>query len=207
MKQAEKQFADETLVSSSQAPSDVGKEPFDLAKLRLSQDFETAVGSSKVLTTIPVRKPDPQAWFRVHPDDAFRMETAVLEHREDREIYLVERSLWNDLQSEIVPKVLYTTITRQGNLSIWSVRMPASDGRLDNWNRSAQQAAREAMKGWVRMASNRDLGAYDLFVPKAHFPDPNWPSMTFEEILRIAFRDHFIQDMDHLVIKKLQGRQ
>jgi hypothetical protein len=143
MKQLKDQFVTESVASLSQTPSGLGKEPFDLTKRRLSQDFEAAFGSSKVLTTVPVRKPDQQTFFRVHQDEAYRLETPVLEHREDREIYLVDRSLWEDLQSEIVPKVLYTGITRQGTLFIWSVRLPALEGRLDNWNRSAHQAARE----------------------------------------------------------------
>lgn len=202
MQQDENQFVDETLHASG----GLGKEQFDLAKLRLSQDFETSLGSSKLITTIPVRKPDSQAFFRVHPDTDHRMETAVLEHRGDRETYLVDRSLWEDLRSEIVPKALYMGITRQGTPFIWPVRLPSSDGRLDNWNRSAHQAAGEAMKGWVRLASNRDLGAYDVFVPQAHFPAPVWPSISFDDIIRIAFREHFIRDLEHPVIKMLQGR-
>jgi len=134
------------------------------------------------------------------------METAVLEHHEDRETYLVDSSLWPQIRSEIIPKVLYTAITRQDTLFIWPVRLEASDGRLDTWNRSAHLAAREAKKGWVRMTSNRERGAYDVLLPEAHYPDPEWPRMTFEEILRIAFRDHFIRDLDHPVIKRLQGR-
>ena len=206
MKQVNDRLADDSAGSLAQSQSGFGRDAFDLANLRLSQDFETSFGSSKLITTIPVRKPDPQGFFRVHPDIAHRMETAVLEHREDRETYLVDKSLWEDLRSEIVPKALYTGVTRQGTPFIWPVRLPSSDGRLDNWNRSAHQAAAEAMKTWVRLASNRDLGAYDVFLPESHFPDPVWPSLSFEEIVRIAFRDHFIRDLDHPVIKMLQGR-
>lgn len=180
--------------------------PIDLNELRLSQDFENSIKSVKLLTSIPVGKPDPQTFFRVHPDPIYRVETGVLEHRMDRETYLVDRSLWPELRSEIIPKVLYTVLTRQATLSIWAVRLPKSDGRLDNWNRSAHLAAEEAMKGWVRMVSNHDSNSYDVFVPQAHFPEPEWPSITFEEIIQIAFRDRYIRNIDHPVIKILQGR-
>jgi len=32
-------------------------DPFDLASLRLSQDFASAVGVKKLITTVPVKKP------------------------------------------------------------------------------------------------------------------------------------------------------
>jgi hypothetical protein len=190
-----------------QADSSEGKAPrFDPSQLRLSQDFTAMFKSSRVLTTIPVRRPDAQTYFRVRPEAVYRLETAVLEHHEDRETYLVDKSLWIDLQSEIVPKALYSAITRQGTLFIWAVRLPGPDGRLDNWNRSAHQAAEDATKSWIRMVSNRELGAYDVHLPEMSYPDPEWPDIAFEEILRIAFRNHFISDMDHPVIKMLRGR-
>ncbi len=43
-------------------------DPFNLERLRLSQDFESKVGVRKRLITVPVRKPNRQAFIRVHPD-------------------------------------------------------------------------------------------------------------------------------------------
>ena len=63
----------------------------------------------KALLAVPVRKPNKQEFVRVHPDEAYRLETAVLELKEERETYLVERALWDELAGEIVPKVLFTT--------------------------------------------------------------------------------------------------
>src|SRR5262245_15819662 len=76
--------------------------PFDPASLRLSQDFAASLGVKKALLTVPVRKPD-KAWFvRVHPDEAYRLQTAVIELKEDRggETHLVAKALWPDLAAE-----------------------------------------------------------------------------------------------------------
>ena len=51
---------------------------FNLEDLRLSQDFTTNVGVKKLVTTVPTRKPHRQEFVRVHPDPAYRLETAAL---------------------------------------------------------------------------------------------------------------------------------
>ena len=45
-------------------------DPFNPTNLRLSQSFVETAGVKKLLTTIPVRKPSPQDFVRVHPDPA-----------------------------------------------------------------------------------------------------------------------------------------
>jgi hypothetical protein len=71
-------------------------DPFDLDSLRLNQDFAATVGVKKALTTILVRKPDRQWFVRVHPDADYRLETAVLELKEDGETYLIAPGLRAD---------------------------------------------------------------------------------------------------------------
>jgi hypothetical protein len=58
---------------------------FDLSRLRLSQNFADAIGVKKALITVPVRKPGRQDFVRVHPDPAFRIETAVIELKDENE--------------------------------------------------------------------------------------------------------------------------
>ena len=179
----------------------------DLEHLRLTQDFTSSVGVKKAIITVPVRKPDRQSFVRVHPDEAWRLETAVLELREERETYLVDPELWADLPGELVPKVLFTAINRQGVVFLWPVRLPGEDGRHDEWNRSAVEAARLAMDGWVRVAANMSLGAYEVFQPTAALPSPEWPEDGFEHLLNVAFKDHYIQTVDHPVVRRLRGEQ
>ncbi len=180
-------------------------DPFNVEGLRLSQDFASSIGVKKLLTTVPVRKPDSQAFVRVHPDEAYRLETAVLELKEEREIYLVDKRLWPELPGEIIPKVLFTTITRQGVVFLWPIRLPGEDGRIDDWNRSALEAAHKAMGSWIRVVSNRSLGGYELLQAVGDIPDPSWPEHSFQELLRVAFKGRFVQDLEHPVVCRLRG--
>jgi hypothetical protein len=129
----------------------------------------------------------------------------VLELKDERETYLIDPELWHELPGEIIPKVLFTTISRQGVPILWPIRLPGEDGRIDAWNRSALEAAKIAKTRWIRVASNRYAGAYDVFEATGNIPEPEWPNATFQEIIEIAFRDHFINDMAHPVIRKLRG--
>jgi hypothetical protein len=182
-------------------------DPFDPANLRLSQDFAASLGVKKALLTVPVRKPDKSWFVRVHPDDGYRLLTAVIELKEDRETYLVSPVLWPDLAAESTfsPRALFTAVNRQGVLFLWPIRLPGPDGKVDEWSRSALEAAELARKGWVRVAANMALGAYDVFQANGDLPEPEWPIEPFRELLRVGFKDRYIDNKDHLVLRKLRG--
>ena len=184
-----------------------GPDPFDPASLRLSQDFAASTGVKKALLAVPVRKPDKSWFVRVHPDAAYRLPTAVIELKEDRETYLVEKSLWPDLAGEATfsPRALFTAINRQGVLFLWPIRLPGPDGKIDEWSRTALEAADMAAKAWVRVAANLSLGAYDVFQANGQLGDPDWPQTSFRELLRIAFKGRFIDSMDHSILRRLRG--
>lgn len=180
-------------------------DPFDLSRLRLGQNFSAQCGIKKILRTVPVRKPGKQDFFRVHPDPEWRLETAVLELKEERETYLVSPDLWPLIPNEISPKLILTTLNRQGVLALWPVRLPGEDGKLDNWSRSALSAAQEAETKWTRLASNMSLGAYEVYTAGGDIPPPKWPDTPFQEILKIAFQNAYIDNMEHPVVRRLLG--
>jgi hypothetical protein len=103
-------------------------DPFDLSNLRLSQSFTDTAGVKKLLTTVPVRKPNPQDWVRVHPDPQMRDNFPLIELKDEREEYVVAGALVSELVGEFVSKTLYTTVNRQGVVSLWPVRLPDPDG-------------------------------------------------------------------------------
>jgi hypothetical protein len=180
-------------------------DPFDPANLRLDQSFIESAGVKKLLTTVPVGKPNPQDFVRTHPDQTYRVQVALIELKDDREVYLVLPHIVPDLAGEYKPFVLYTTINRQGVVRLWPVRIPEADGRAMEWHRSAAEAAQLATTRWVRVKANMSLGAYEISVAESVMAEPVWPEQTFPELLRIAFRDRLIDRIDHPVVNRLRG--
>jgi hypothetical protein len=179
-------------------------DPFNPTNLRLSQSFVETAGVKKLLTTIPVRKPSPQEFVRVHPSLDYRENFPIIELKDEREEYIVTASLVPELVGEFVIKTLYLAINRQGTLSFWPVRLPGPDGKDMNWWKSGREAAELAMKDWVRVKANMNLGAYDIF-KAAVVSEPDWPTLGYWELIKIAFRNHLIDRIDHPVIKRLRG--
>ena len=63
-------------------------DPFDPASLAISGDMAAELGVKKLLVSVPVRKPGRQEFFRVDPRSDYQMNAAVLELKDEREIYL-----------------------------------------------------------------------------------------------------------------------
>jgi len=187
------------------AATPAANDPFDLSKLRLSQDFVETAGVKKLLTTVPVRKPHSQEFIRVHSSPEYRAALAAIELKNDREWYLLTPDIARELPGEFVSVMLFTTINRQGVIFLWPAKLPASDGRVNEWHRSAAEAAELAITKWVKVKSNMALAAYEIFEAAKTFPDPKWPDVQFQELLRIGFRDRLIDHPDHLVVKRLRG--
>ena len=156
-------------------------DPFDPAALRLDQAFTETAGVKKLLRRVPVRRPHPHDFCRVHPDKAYRMATALIDFRDERDaVYLIAPNVARDMPGEFTMSMLYTTITRQGVVVLWPVRLPLPDGRHNEWHRSAAEAA-------------------------GTIPEPEWPEQSFADLLRIAFADRLVNSLDHPVIRRLRG--
>ena len=173
--------------------------------LRLDQSYAETAGVKKLLKTVPVRRPGPQDFFRTHPEHRLTP-AALIELRDDRETYFVAPSMVSELAGEYFVATLYLAITRQGVVHLWPVRLPGPDGKHLEWHRSAAEAAEAAQTRWIKIQANMGLGAYEIF--EAHsdnIPAPVWPDESFEQIVRVAFRDRFIDRRDHPVVKRLRG--
>ncbi|MGA8921274.1 MAG: hypothetical protein WB540_21275, partial [Pseudolabrys sp.] len=83
--------------------------PFDPAALRLDQSFADTVGVKKHLVTVPVRKPNRQDFVRVHSHLEYRLTpAAIIEVKEDREVYLVTPNIARELAGEFTAATLFT---------------------------------------------------------------------------------------------------
>ena len=180
-------------------PLEEGPDPFDPESLRLPQDFVRPITVKRALLTVPVKKP-PKEWFvRVHPDPAYHLQTALIRpQRSPRKSYLVARLSGTDLAGEVTftSKMMFLAINRQKVLFFWPIRFPGPEGRSDNWSKSALDAAQLAMTGWVRVTSDTSLGAYQVcYAEYTH--EPVWPDLPMQTLLRVAFKDHYIDTLDH----------
>lgn len=180
--------------------------PFaNLNDLRLGPNFQDDIAVQRVLTTVPVGKPGRQDFVRVHPGEGYHLQTMALELKEDHEVYLVSPSMWGELAGEIWPVILYLVANRAGIARIWPIKLPGPDGKDNPWHQSAREAAALAMRRWTRISANMSLGAYEVHVATGELSEPKWPTETFSEILKVAFKDRYIDGPDHLVVKRLRG--
>jgi hypothetical protein len=182
--------------------------PFDPARYRLGTNYAEMIGTREHLLEVPVRKPGKEAFFRVHLTN--RLETAVLEIGDetgDPESFLVDPSLWPALASEPTfgPCLLVQYQTRQGVNALWKIKLPRPGTKMNPWTRSALQVVGRAESEWVRLKSDRALGAYLAETATGITEDPEWPDYDFGKLLEIAFRDRLITSLDHPVLKRLRG--
>jgi hypothetical protein len=179
----------------------------DVESLRLSQDFARGTEVEKLLTVIPVRKPNSQTFVRVHPGQEYQFLATILKLKEENEHFIVASELRPELFHETISCTLFLVITPEGTVSLWPNRLPGEDGRINEWHRSERIAIAEGMSHWIRVRSNLQLGGYEILRAKGNFPEPVWPQKSMGELIKIAFRGHIITDQNHLALKRLRGEQ
>ena len=177
----------------------------NIDQLRLSQNFTNGIGVEKVLTNVPVKKPGKQTFFRINPSSDYTLETIIFEDQESKENFIVTPSLRDELLLESKPKIIFTVVDRYGNLTLWPANLPNVNGQTNSWTESALAAAELSKKSWIRISSNMSIGAYEIYRAKGDLPDPEWPEISFKEILELGFKDKVIDNLDHPVVKKLRG--
>lgn len=177
---------------------------FDPRKLTLNQSYTDMVGVRKETLRVPIQRPPKQSFFMPHPDPDWRIQIAALELKEERETYILDPSVVEELTGEWVAKVLIPCQTKQGGLYLWPIRLPGSDGRSNSWSESAQHIANQYAGRWIRVTANMEVGAYDVVIPIVDPPSPTWPQSP-DDILSKAFRGRVIDSLDHAVVRQLRG--
>ena len=187
----------------------VSKKPLSTARFTV-EACRTGLRSSpaalkKLLTTVPVRKPNRQDFVRVHPESSYVLDTMLLNLKEERETYLIDPSLRDGITRELTFTRLALAVNRQKVVFLWQLRLPDSSGKTDAWSLSAMEAYEEAKRSWVRVSANMSLGAHEIYEALGDLSEPEWPEETMTEIVRIAFRNSFIDSYDHPVLRRLRG--
>ena len=201
----------DTSTSPSDAPTGApflpDGDPFsNLDNLRIDPGYLSQPAAKKLLTTVPVRKPGKQDFFRVHPSADYRLTAALIELKDEREVYVVHPHFVPELgEGEHFVACLYLVINRQKTLSIWPVKLPAPDGRQMAWHTSAMEAAERRDEEMDPDRRQHERGYYDIHVAERDFDGPEWPVKPFPEIFKIAFKGRLIENANHLVVQRLRG--
>jgi len=170
----------------------------DIEELRVTQDFVEEAGTEKVHGTFALRKPGKE-FFRVHP--TFQWPIAVIEV-EDEKDRIVTKTLAQRVEDEVSYRLLRLAVNKQGTPFLWPLKL-SKDGRPNDWNESAMAAANKAVTHWVRLKAGTK--EYGIKVAKADYGEPIWPELSFEEIMKIAFKGLIISDYNDPVLRQLRG--
>jgi hypothetical protein len=179
--------------------------PFDPKKFRIGQRFGESIDSRPVIASVSVRKPHRQWWVRVHPDPSMSIETCVLQLEQDQQFYLVDPGLAPALPGEATAMTLYFSINMSSGLFLWPVRLPNEDGQQHECHGTAHRAAELARTEWIKIAWDRPNSNYAVVRARGQVPEPTWPHADLSKILSIAFKDRFIDSLDHPIVRRLMG--
>ena len=178
----------------------------DLNSLRLPTNYGATLGVQKLLTTVPVGKPNKSTFFRVQQSEELAFNTFILENKEARETYIVLPAVAQVISELVRPVMLNIATDRQNNVSLIPVQLPKDDGTRNPWHESLAQAVERAKINWIRINPNMQLGGYDIFEATAQLPEPIWPARTIDELVDIAFLGKIIRSVEHPVVQTYLGK-
>lgn len=176
-----------------------------LAALRLPATYGATLGVKKLLTKVPVGKPQKSQFIRTHADEDMTFRVMLLEQKESRETYVVMPDVAQELSELARPVQLHAAIDRQNNVSLIPVPLPGEDGNRNPWHDSLAYAVELSKSKWLRMAANMHLGGYEVYEAQGTLPEPEWPEHDIEGLIQVAFRGKIIDSMDHAVVNSLLG--
>ena len=176
---------------------------FDPKSLVLPQNFAELGAVKKVVLHVPIRKPNKQTWFCPSPNLEARKRVAAIELKDEREIYILTQGICEELLKEWVPMLLVPCQTLEGGAFYWYIRLPDAAGNHNSWHASALEIADNYGTRWIRIASNKEVGGYDVISPISPHLAPEWGD---EDLLwEKACKGHVINSHDHRIIKQLRG--
>jgi hypothetical protein len=194
--------------SSPPASADQVINPYDPATYKVPQSLAAAAGVEKHLVELPVRAPDKTWWVRRHPEEEYSRKSYFIILKEEQEVYLVLPHLWKHLVGEptFKPMRLYLSVTMQGKLFLWSVKIPADETKEPaKWMRAPLDAVRRAKDKWTHIYWNEETRQHDVETGDSEV-QPQWPDRPMPELMELAFKGFVIDSLDHPVIRRLRGK-
>lgn len=214
-KKEKTEMAKETTNSDPFVEANIETKPAEKMQLRGLDmaDFAPEEEDLKILTrrrptVIPTDKPSDQQWWQIHPEIEYYCNT--LKWKEDRKNYIVMRQALGACAGYVRPVKYYLGIYTSGSIFLFPIPVDSSDDTSSlgrSWHESAERAVIEGRNGWVKIIADKKIQGYQIYKPEGQLRDPEWPSMTKQEIFDLAFREQVIQNEDHPIVKSLRGQQ
>jgi hypothetical protein len=175
---------------------------FDLKKLR-ARSGPSAASSSSGSDTVRLEKPNKMRFVFVHP--TWREELYIIPADEKRKPYLVVADVAEQFPQFCRAALIVPYASQHNNWFLWPILLEDRTGRISDFSESAIQRVHEANGRWARFEANLDNRSYELYVAAEQREPPKWPSGGIEYLIRRAFEDRIITNIQHLVIRQLLG--
>src|SRR6516162_6995606 len=177
-------------------------------RFRLDQSELDQPVAKTVLTAIPIRKPEPLEFIRVHPHPEYRMgPVSFIALKQNREYYLVTPALRSELRPrEYWIGQIFLATNRLDRPFFWIVTTQSPNGKISDWYTSALDCAERAMTEWIQVVADQSAGVYTVALAEEILEEPEWPEQSFDELFRIAFKRRTVNSLDHPIFKQLRGR-
>jgi hypothetical protein len=183
------------------APDDA---PDYAGKLKNKKAREKTEGRSlaKNQTTIPVRTPDKQWFWRAHPDPEMSLPIDILEISggENEGLWFLDPDVQfpDELDQYVKPAIITRCITSDGSEFFYLAKQTAKSPK-----ESTRRCIREAKYRWIKQSWNPTTKGYDFVPARQLRREPVWSDATLNELLDKAFGDRFINYPDHPAINNL----
>lgn len=178
----------------------------DLSKFRLKLNSSETLGSKKLLSVVPVTKPSKEKFFQTSVDDNRSMDVYLYEDKVESTFYLVSPEVADMLGSLARAMTLHLAIDRGDNPFLIPIPLPDDRGQRNSWPASMLNAIEHARGKWVRVQSDKSMGIYQIHEAQGKLEGPNWPELSLEEIVNIAFTGRVIDDLEHPKVQLALGR-
>ncbi len=173
------------------------------AALAVPSTIMTRGDTTRNILAVPVRKPGRGEFVQCHAEWRSPPIACIKERNPVEEVFAVDPKIVNHVKDEVTFHIMVPMISTAGAVFIWPIRV--SERANDTWSRSAMDAADDARGQWRRIyAADR---CYETVKPVSDsLTDPAWPaSLSWDEMFDLAFREHYIDSVDHPVLRRLRG--
>ena len=158
------------------------------------------------LVELSARKPKKDEWFRVHPD--YQQQGGILEIDSENKVFWVTKKMQSQVAHDpcFTFRICVLCVTRQGVPFIWPVKPDVEAGGTGaKYLKIPFAAMMQGRQDWTRLYWSMERREHQ--VEKGDISDtPKFPDKTFEELLKLAFKDAVISTPDHPAILNLKGK-